>query len=491
MTQRHPRLVLTLLAVAGLVAAACSDPPTSGGDAARTDGDGDGEVDLPECPVDALDEAGGPVEVDLWYGGLVGSVQGTMEDMAAAFNEAQDAVVVNASNQGADYAEVYRKFTSAAAAGTDQLPDMIYLEDTQLQAMADSGFVLPAEACMEAAGYDPTDLEPAVRSKYSVDGVLYPAYANVSTPVLYYNKAHWERAGLDPDDPPETLDEVVEAARAIRDAGVSPRPLSFRTSRWFFETWLTGVGDEIVNNDDGRDGLATEATFATPAAEDLMGRLAQLAADGLLNAFAATEGSIDHYLALVTQDSSMLLETSTAATTIRDALEGTITAEEAGAGFDPDTVNLSVLVPGTGAYPGIEAPGRVFPSGGAFYILNPSEPAEQAASWAFMAFMLEPENAKRWHLEGGYLPAVKAVEDDPEVQEFWEHDLAGVLLQPAAEQLADADPDQPGPLIGPYPDETDAIEATMEAILFDDADIAPTLAAAQDDVTESLERYAR
>ncbi len=489
MTRRHP-LALTLLVVAGLVAAACSDPPTSGGDAVRTD-DGDGEVDLPECPLDALDEAGGPVEVDLWYGGLTGSVQGTMDDMAAAFNEAQDAVVVNASNQGADYAEVYRKFTSAAAAGTDQLPDMIYLEDTQQQAMADSGFVLPAEACMEAAGYDLTQLEPAVRSKYSVDGVLYPAYANVSTPVLYYNKAHWDLAGLDPDDPPETLDEVVDAAEQISDAGVAPRPLSFRTSRWFYETWLTGVGDEIVNNDDGRDGLATEATFATPAAEDLMGRLAQMEADGLLNAFAATEGSIDHYLALVTQDSSMLLETSTAATTIRDALEGTITAEEAGTGFDPDTVNLSVLVPGTGAYPGIESPGRVFPSGGAFYILNPSEPAEQAASWAFMAFMLDPENAKRWHLEGGYLPAVKAVQDDPQVQEFWQHDLAGVLLQPAVEQLADADPDQPGPLIGPYPDETDAIEAAMEAILFDGADIAPTLAAAQDDVTESLERYAR
>jgi hypothetical protein len=66
-----------------------------------------------------------------------------------------------------------------------------------------------------------------------------------------------------------------------------------------------------------------------------------------------------------------------------------------------------------------------------------------------------------------------------------------VLLQPAVEQLADADPDQPGPLIGPYPDETDAIEAALEAILFDGADIAPTLAGAQDVVTESLERYAR
>jgi sn-glycerol 3-phosphate transport system substrate-binding protein len=313
---------------------------------------------------------------------------------------------------------------------------------------------------------------------------------NVSTPVLYYNKSHWQKAGLDPEDPPDTLDELYEQAKAIKDAGVSAKPFSFKATRWFYETWLTGIGDEIVNNNDGRDGLATEATFASADGEDLMAFLVKMNDEGLLNVFANTEGGIDQYLALITQESSMLLETSTASTTIRDALQGSITAEQAGADFDPSVIDASVLVPGTGPYPGIEAPGRVFPSGGAFYILNTSEPAQQAASWAFTEFMLQPENAKQWHLNGGYLPVVKAVEDEPDVEDFWQHDLAGVLLQPAAEQLADADPDQPGPLIGPYPDETDQIEAAMEAILLDGQDIASTLATAQDNVTESLERYA-
>src|SRR5690606_40986675 len=149
------------------------------------------------------------------------------------------------------------------------------------------------------------------------DGVLSPAHMNPPTPAPCSSRAHLQQAGLDPADPPGTMAEVHEAARAIRDAGVAPRPLSFRTSRWFYETWLTGVGDEIVNNGNGRDGLATEATFATPAGEEVMGRLVAMQDEGLLNAFAATEGGIDHYLALVTQDSSMLIETSTASTTIR------------------------------------------------------------------------------------------------------------------------------------------------------------------------------
>jgi sn-glycerol 3-phosphate transport system substrate-binding protein len=496
MIPRPPRLpgrrrgaVVAMLTAAAVVAAACSDPPTSGGDGAVVAGDDD-DAALPDCPLDALDGADGPVEITLWYGGLGGSAKAAMEEQVAAFNASQSDMVLNASAQGSSYEEVYRKFTSAASAGTDQLPDLIYLEDTQLQAIADSGLMLPAQACMEAADYDLTQLEPAARAKYSVGDVLYPGYMNVTTPVLYFNKAHFAQAGLDPEDPPDTLEEMYEAAKTLKETGVSDKPFSFRASRWYFETWLTGIGNDIINNDDGRSGLATEATFATPEADDLMASLQRMNDEGLLNVFAATEGGIDQFLALVTQESSMLVETSTASSTIRDALAGSVSAEQAGVDFDVSSVDLSVLVPGTGAFPGIESAGRVFPSGGAFYILNTSEPEQQAASWRFLEFMLDPANAKTWLFSGGYLPVVKAVNDDPEVQAFWTDDLAGVLLFPATEQLGDADPDQPGPLIGPYPDEADALEAAMEAILLEGSDSSSMLSDAQDTVTESLQRYA-
>jgi sn-glycerol 3-phosphate transport system substrate-binding protein len=484
-----PRRLAAALAAAGLVAAACSDPPTTGGEGAVVV-DEDGTVQLPDCPLEALDEAEGPVDVTLWYGGISGETDVAMQDMVAAFNASQDEVRLQASNQGAAYEEVYRKYTSAAAAGPGQLPDLILLEDTQLQAMADSGQVLPAQSCMEASGYDLTDIVPSVRAKYSVDDVLLPGYMNASTPVLWYNKAHWERAGLDPEDPPQTLDELHEVARILKDEGVSSKPFSFKATRWFFETWLTGVGGEIVNNDDGRSGLATEATFASAEADELMAFLAAMTDEGLVNVFANVEGGIDQYLALITQESSMLIETSTAAATIAAAVEGNISAQDAGVGFDASTVDLSVLVPAVGPYPGMEAPGRVFPSGGAFYMLDTSAPEQQAGSWRFLEFMLDPANAKEWQFRGGYLPVVKAVNDDPEVRAFWEDELTGVLLEPAAEQLSAADPDQPGPLIGPYPDVKDAVEAGIEDILLEGADPPSALDGAQDTATEALERYA-
>jgi sn-glycerol 3-phosphate transport system substrate-binding protein len=156
---------------------------------------------------------------------------------------------------------------------------------------------------------------------------------------------------------------------------------------------------------------------------------------------------------------------------------------------DVSDIDPSGLLPASGPFPGIESSGQVHPGGAGFFIVNASEPAQQAASWKFLQYMLQPENAKAWHTQGGYLPIVKSVVDEPDVQAFWQDSLAGILVKPAVDQLQDADPDEPGPLIGPYTDFTDNLEAAMEAVLFDNADIESSLADAQDKVTESLERY--
>ncbi len=488
----RPHRTIAAVFAAALVAAACSDPPTSGGgNQTEAGGAGEDEAALPECPLDALDEADRPVDVTLWYGGIGGPTRQTMEDMVSGFNASQDQVRVTASNQGDSFEEVFRKFDSTASANTDQLPDIVMLENIQLQAIASGGLVLPAEACMEAADYELSNIEPAVRSAYSIDDVLYPGYMNVTSQVLYYNKAHWVKADLDPDDPPQTLDDLYEQAKALKAAGASDKPLAYKAGHAVFDNWLSGEGVDVVNNDNGHDGLATEATFDTPESAELLEFLKRMDDEGLLNVFASTEGSIDHFLALVNQQSSMLIETSTASTTIAEALGGNLTAAEAGVDFDASVIDKTELVPGTGAFPGVEGTGQVHPGGAGFFIANTSEASEQAGSWRFLEYMLQPENAKTWHLSGGYLPIVKSVQDEPDVQAFWADEVAGVLLKPAVDQLSDADPDEPGPLIGPYPDFSAELQNAIEAVLLSDADIASSLATAEDRVTASLERYAQ
>ena len=98
---------------------------------------------------------------------------------------------------------------------------------------------------------------------------MYPSALLVSTPVLYYNREHFEAAGLDPERPPTTLAEMQAAALTIRDAGAADTPLALLMSGWFVETWLYGAGVQIVDQNNGRDGLAGEATFNTPEALEI------------------------------------------------------------------------------------------------------------------------------------------------------------------------------------------------------------------------------
>ncbi|MEZ5140616.1 MAG: extracellular solute-binding protein [Acidimicrobiales bacterium] len=283
------------LAAIGLLVAACGSPPaTEGSGGGRGEGD-EAKVSAEDCPLDALDEASGPVKIKMWFGGLVEPPVTVLTDMVKDFNASQDKVQLTADNQGNAYAEVLRKYQGAAAT-PDQLPQIIYLEDTMLGEMVDKGQVLPAEACMLADDYDPEQITAAARAAYSVDDVLYPGYMNVSTPILYYNKVHFEKAGLDPDSPPRTLAEIQEAAKVLKDKGVSKKPFSFKADQWFVSTWLAGVGQDVVNNDNGRSEPATEATFDTDKGRELFEWLDSMNQEKLLNAFPVTDGSIDHYL---------------------------------------------------------------------------------------------------------------------------------------------------------------------------------------------------
>ncbi len=482
------RALVGLTAVGLLGLAACGAPPTTTGTGEGRSADGKAKVDPKDCPVAALDEAKGPVKVNLWFSGLVDPALGVLQDMAKRYNASQDKVVVTTNNQGNAYQEGLAKYRGASAT-PDQLPQIQYLEDTMLGELVDKGQVLPAEACMEADDFDPTEITPAARAAYSVDDVLYPGYMNVSTPILYYNKVHFQKAGLDPENPPKTIDEIEAAAKKIKAAGVAKKPFSFKADQWFVSTWLSGVGQDMVNNDNGRSKPATKATFDSAPAQELFGDLKRMDDEGLLNAFPVTDGSIDHYLALINEDSSMLVETSTASGTIAAALGGELANGTGGVQIDTSALDGKKIVPGSGEYPGLESAGQIYASGGAFYIMNTSSPAQQAASWDFLKFMWEPENATIWHTQGGYLPVLKSIVDSPEVATFQDTELDGKLLTPAVEQLATADPDRSGPLIGPYEAFQDILQGALEKVLFNGADVDKSLASAQAEATALFKDY--
>lgn len=487
-TRARPRAVL-LVAVVALAAllAACSDDGGGGGGVEGASG-GDGDAaDLPECPLDALDDAGEPVEVLFWHAYGAKSEE-ALETLAAEYNASQDAVVVRVENQGASYEELQRQFTGAIQSG--DLPNITIAEDTQLQFMADSGVVLPASSCIEASG-EQLDLLPGPVAYYTLDGVQWPAGFNLSTPVLYYNAGHFEDAGLDPEDPPETLDELTEAARALQDAGVTAEPLAMLLNPWYLETWLTGIGTTVVDEDNGRAAVATAATLDDDAFVDLLEWVAELDREGLLEGVVATDGQLDQFLALAQQNSSMLIESSAAATPIEAFLRGDLDPSEL---TDDDRVILSDDLQldvdvRAAPLPGVEEAGQVQVGGAAYYLTNTGTPAQQAGAWDFLTYLNEVPSQVTNNLTGSYLPSRTSAAEDPALLDTWETTLSGGFLALSYEQLLEVDPAFPGPVIGPYTDLRVIIRAALEAIVLEDADPAAVAADVQAEATEALARY--
>ncbi|MGQ0831995.1 MAG: extracellular solute-binding protein [Microthrixaceae bacterium] len=469
------RLRHFVLVIAGaLIAAACS-----GGSGAGNDGD------AAACPVHALDDADGTVEITLWHT-YVGLTNRTLNKLADEYNGSQDRVKVRVESQGASYEELLRKYRQGIPTG--DLPAIGIMEDTTTQFLADSGTIVPAGVCAKADGYtEYDDFAKGVKDFYSVDGVLQPASFNVSTVLLYYNRDHFTAAGLDPDKPPQTLAEVQQYARKIKAAGVVDKPLVLNMQPWFTEFWLTGAGEGLVDNDNGRgSGKTTAGAFDNPASHRLFELFKSMQDEGLLNAVPGTEGQFDHYFAVGLGQASMTIETSTAVTTINAVLEGNLDPSELGLEGELPPIDINV---DAGPFPGLDGPSRGQLGGGVWYITDAGPPEEQAAAWDFVKFVNRPENQALWHLEGSYLPVRDATVSSAQVQDFWAHTRPGKWLKTAYDGLENVDPAWPGPLIGPYTETRDAVRQALDGLLFGGSSVNEVISDANQTITDAIASY--
>lgn len=452
-----------------MVVAACG-----GGD--DDDSASGAEAELPDCPLDALDDAEAPVEITYWHG-MQRESEATLIQLTDQFNSSQDRVEVNLVNNPEGQHEKF-----LAGLETGDLPDVMQHQETFLQQMIDVQAIVPAQSCLEAAAssdaaagdmtIDTEDFLARALAYYQVDGVQWAMPFNVTNPVLIYNKAAFVQAGLDPDDPPATLEEYRADAQAIKDSGFD-YGIAMGIESWHFEEFMALQGQELVNHGNGRSERATEVSFESEVGEEFFSFLGGLVEDGL----AVTNprmgpDATNNLFALANGTAGMTVVSSSALGTILQVL---------------DSGQYSSVDMGIAPLPGRSEAGGAVVGGGALYI-TAREAAKQAAAWEFVTFLTSPESQAVWAAGTGYVPVRTSAVDLPEVQTRW-NEVPG--FRTAYDQLVDgAENDATaGAVIGDIEAVRGAVEDALTRMFLDGLAGEEALAQAADDANEAIASY--
>jgi sn-glycerol 3-phosphate transport system substrate-binding protein len=481
---RRPFL-LSCCAVA-LLATACGGGDDGGGGSSAS---GDGG-----CPVDAIESAEGPVEIDLWHTEIGLNVK-ALQKIVDRYEESQDKVRVNLQFQGT-FEEQLKKYEDASA-DPASLPDIVSPDDTVTQYMADSGTVIPVQSCIDAdpeakAIYD--DMVPIVEAAYSIEDVLWPGAFAAAGAATFINEEHFIAAGLDPEtDQPQTLEQLRDVAEKIKAANIAgvTEPLVMRIEAWPLEFLTSGAKQPVVNNDNGRSGLATESTYANDVTLEVLEYLNGMVEDGLLK-YTDNADVIAPYLSMATQTSSMLIDSSSAIRTVDGAVQGTLTADQLGmdtgqdlSGFSFPTLRLTV-----GEMPGLTEPGRGQMGGAAWYIVAGEDDEKVSAAWDFMKYFNQTEQQVTWAVDGSSFPVRESAASDPELQAYWADTQSGRWMAEAYKGFTTLDPEFPGPVIGPYREFRLEVKNGLESIVLEGTEPDAAMQQIDSRFQDALDEYA-
>lgn len=431
---------------------------------------------LPECRVDALDTAPAPVEITVWHSLSADVLSSTLAELTDRYNASQDRVRVKYINQGS-YEDSIKKYLETSPKSR---PDVVQLPEYMVQNTVDNHTAVPVGACIVASQFDTSAFLTTAMEAYSTGGVQWAMPFNVSTPELYYNRSLFEAAGLDPDQPPATLDELRTVSQQLVDSGAATYGIALESGfdsggGWFLEQWFAQMGLTFVNNDNGRSGRATAANIDVPQAAEALGKLQSLLDDKLAVYVGDNSGTgYDNLLAMTDkQPAAMAIATSASLGSVLQILAGGQFPH-----LQPNDVGVAPM-------PTAGVPGNII-GGASLWITDSGDDARIAAAWDYISFMVAAQQQADWGSATGYVP-VRTDANELEPMKSTLDDPRFGVAQKALSELP-AGPASAGPVVGPLR-EIRLVMAEGIAKILTGADVATQLAQMQTQADNLIADY--
>lgn len=371
------------------------------------------------CVTAGIAPAGAATEIAWWHA-MSGELGRQLEKLAADFNASQSDYRVVPTYKGN-----YTQTVTAAifAFRSSSQPAIVQVNEIATATMmAAKGAVYPVYELMrdESEVFSPADYLPAVTGYYTdLSGNMLSFPFNASTPILYYNKTLFRRAGLDPEVPPTTWPEVGTMAKRLVDAGAA---CGFTTSwpSWVhIENFSAYHNLPLATQSNGLGGLDAELVFNNPA---VVRHIAQLADWQKTKVFDYGGRATAAEPRFQQGDCGIFIGSSA---TRADIL--------ANAKFDVGYGRLPY-------WPDIAgAPQNTIIGGATLWVLRGHSAGEYKGAAKFFAYLSKPEVQAAWHQHTGYLPITKAAYDLTRAQGFYDRNpgtaisIEQITLKPPTE----------------------------------------------------------
>ncbi|WP_440511795.1 sn-glycerol-3-phosphate ABC transporter substrate-binding protein UgpB, partial [Serratia sarumanii] len=223
---------------------------------------------------------------------------------------------------------------------------------------------------------------------------------NSSTPVLYYNKDAFKKAGLNPDQPPKTWQELAADTAKLREAGMKCGYASGWQGWIQLENFSAWHGVPFASENNGFGGTNAKLEFNKPLQVNHIELLEAMNKKGDFTYFGRKDESTEKFY------------------------NGDCAITTASSGSLADIKHYAKFNYGVGMMPydadAKNAPQNAIIGGASLWVMNGKDAATYKGVAEFLQYLAQPEIAAEWHQKTGYLPITTAAYDLTKQQGFYD-----------------------------------------------------------------------
>ena len=340
-----------------------------------------------------------------WWHAMDAQLGQKLEAIAETFNKSQSEYRIVPTYKGT-YAETLTGAIAAFRAKEQPAIVQVFEVGTGTM-MAAKGAVKPVYQLMQEAGepWEPSAFLAPVTGYYSdTEGNILSLPFNSSTPIMYFNKDVFEKAGLDRNAAPKTWAEVEEFSKKIVESGAAKCGFTTGWVSWVQLENVSAIHDRPYGTlENGFGGLETEFTFNGDVQVKHWSNLKKWADAGLFQ-YGGPAGGADAPAKFYSGECAIYMNSSASRAGV------VANSKEFEVGFAPLPYYEDVIA----------EPKNSIIGGATLWALAGHSDDVYKGIAKFFTYLSQPEVQADWHQATGYLPITNAAFDLGQEQGYYE-----------------------------------------------------------------------